>query len=126
MECTGTYQINLDTPINMLTPRQLFTMLSDWQENNAPKADENAQVQKTDRWIVNSVGELAAEMGTSESTVYRMKREGLLDDCISQFGRWMMIDVNAVFEKFKLSNRRLKGKRISLRGGNPAHQKCKQ
>jgi hypothetical protein len=39
-----------------------------------------------------------------------MKAAGLLDDCISQYGRWMMIDVEKVLEKFKLSNRRRKKK----------------
>lgn len=107
MENVGTFTIGLDTPIHLLTPRQLFEMLTDWQAKTKPNEEKT---QKPERWYVNSIGELAEILGTSESTVYRMKANGVLDDCISQYGRWMMIDVNKVFEKFKLSNRRRKKK----------------
>lgn len=103
----GTFEIGLDTPIHLLTPRQLFEMMGDWQEKTKQKEDKP---QKPERWYVNSIGELAEILGTSESTVYRMKAAGILDDCISQYGRWMMIDVDKVLEKFKLSNRRRKKK----------------
>lgn len=108
MEATATFAIGLDTPIHLLTPRQLFEMMTEWQAK-APKAEQPTQKQ-TERWYVNSIKELADILGTSESTVYRMKANGDLDDCISQFGRWMMIDVNKVLEKFKLSNRKRKRK----------------
>jgi len=103
MSEVGTFAIGLDTPIHLLTPRQLFEMMTDWQAKT-PKAEEKPQ--RPERWYVNSIGELAKILGTSESTVYRMKADGVLDDCISQYGRWMMIDVDKVLEKFKLSNRR--------------------
>ena len=109
MENVGTYVIGLDTPINMLTPRQLFEMMGDWQAKTNQKQSEETP-QRPERWYVNSIGELAKILGTSESTVYRMKSSGVLDDCISQYGRWMLIDVAKVFEKFKLSNRRRKKK----------------
>lgn len=107
MENVGTYVIGLDTPINMLTPRQLFEMMGDWQVKTKQSEEKS---QRPERWYVNSIGELAKILGTSESTVYRMKSEGVLDDCISQYGRWMMIDVDKVLEKFRLSNRRRKKK----------------
>lgn len=107
MENIGTYVIGLDTPINLLTPRQLFEIMGDWESNNKQSEEK---LQRPERWYVNSIGELAKILGTSESTVYRMKSSGVLDDCISQYGRWMMIDVDKVFEKFKLSNRRKKKK----------------
>ncbi len=103
MNNVGTFEIGLDTPIHLLTPRQLFAMMGEWQEKTQPKEDKP---QKIERWYVNSIGELAEILGTSESTVYRMKAAGILDDCISQYGRWMMIDVDKVLEKFKLSNRK--------------------
>ena len=108
MENVGTYVIGLDTPINMLTPRQLFDMMGDYWQAKTKQSEEKPQ--RPERWYVNSIGELAKILGTSESTVYRMKSEGVLDDCISQYGRWMMIDVDNVLEKFRLSNRRRKKK----------------
>lgn len=107
MENVGTFKIGLDTPIHMLTPRQLFEMMGEWQ---AKTKQSEEKPKRPERWYVNSVGKLAEILGTSESTVYRMKANGVLDDCISQYGRWMMIDVDKVFEKFKLSNRRRKKK----------------
>lgn len=103
----GTFAIGLDTPIHLLTPRQLFEMMTEWQ-TKTPKVEDKPQQPR--RWYANSIGELAGILGTSETTVYRMKGAGLLDDCISQYGRWMMIDVEKVLEKFKLSNRRRKKK----------------
>lgn len=102
----GTYEIGLDTPIHLLTPRQLFSMQADWIADNmsVPKVSVNSA--ESDRWLVKSIGELAEILGTSTSTLYRMKSEGLLDEAISQFGKWMCIDVNIVLEKFRLSNRR--------------------
>lgn len=107
MNAVGTYQIGLDTPINMLTPRQLFEMLGEWQRK---KVQTEEKPDKPQKWYVNSITELAEILGTSESTVYRMKSGGMLDDCISQYGRWMLIDVDKVVEKFKLSNRKRKRK----------------
>ena len=103
----GTFAIGLDTPIHLLTPRQLFEMMNDWQAKT-PVVEET--MARPGKWYVHSISELAATLGTSESTVYRMKSKGLLDDCISQYGRWMMIDMEKVLEKFKLSNRRRKKK----------------
>lgn len=107
MQMVGTYEIGLDTPINMLTPRQLFEMLNEWQ-GSQPKQETPTDTSK--KWYVNSMDELAEILGTSDTTLYRMKSQGLLDECISQFGRWMIIDVNMVVEKFKLSNRKRKKK----------------
>lgn len=103
METTATYQIVLDTPIHMLTPRQLFEMMGEWQAKQ-PKTEDVRQERK--HWYVNKVEDLAKILGTSASTIYRIKGEGVLDDCISQCGKWMMIDVERVIEKFRLSNRR--------------------
>lgn len=108
MEQVATYAIGLDTPIHMLTPRQLFEMLGEWQTKT--KTKETEKEKRPERWYVNSITELAEILGTSDSTIFRMKSSGLLDDCISQYGRWMMIDVDKVLEKFKLSNRRKKKK----------------
>lgn len=103
MAAVGTFEIGLDTPIHLLTPRQLFEMQSEWM-SKLPQPKQESR--NDERWYVNSIGQLAEILGTSESTVYRMKAEGLLDDAISQYGRWMIIDVNKVIDIFKLSNRR--------------------
>lgn len=109
METVGTYKIGLDTPISMLTPRQLFEMMEQWEGNRPPIHSESTpKNNNAEKWRVNSINELAAILGTSPSTVYRMKADGLLDDCISQCGRWMLIEVDKVLEKFRLSNRRKK------------------
>lgn len=100
----GTYEIGLDTPIHMLTPRQLFAMQTEWLAAHTPKVEK--EVSESKGWYVNSMADLAEILGTSQSTVYRMKAEGLLDDAISQYGKWVCIDVNTVLEKFKLSNRK--------------------
>lgn len=98
----ATYEIGLDTPIHMLTPRQLFSMQADWLRENAPQMATCKETK--DRWYVNSIQELATILGTSKSTVSRMKASGKLDDAISQCGRWMCIDVNKVIEIYRLSN----------------------
>lgn len=106
MDKTATLTIGLDTPISLLTPRQLFEMMNEWQATQPKAADETQHRARTEKWYARSVAEMAEILGTSPSTVYRMKADGLLDDCISQFGKWMMIDVEKVIEKFKLSNHR--------------------
>lgn len=108
MTAVGTFEIGLDTPIHLLTPRQLFEMQVEWM-SNLPKTTPTEE-SKPKRWYVNSIGELAKILGTSESTVYRMKSDGLLDTAISQFGRWMWIDVDKVLEIFRLSNRKKRKK----------------
>lgn len=105
MEHTATITIGLDTPIQYLTPRQLFQMQAEWMGTNSEPLPKN----DTRGWYVNSVKELAAILGTSPSTVYRMKKDGLLDDAISQYGKWTMIDVNKVIETFRLSRRNARG-----------------
>lgn len=100
------FEIGLDTPIHMLTPRQLFEMQEAWMAKVSPPKQET----KPERWYVNKISELAKILGTSVATVYRMKSDGLLDSAISQYGRWMVIDVDKVLEIFKLSNRRRKKK----------------
>lgn len=107
MSNTATYTIGLDTPISALTPRQLFEMMSEWQSEHGAVREREQVADRSERgWYVNSVAELAEILGTSESTIYRMRGEGVLDDCISQYGRWVMIDVNKVLDVFRLSNRR--------------------
>lgn len=105
MNAIGTYEINLDTPIHLLTPRQLFEMQSEWMSCQ-PKPENKDEVNKPERWLVNKISELAEILGTSESTIYRMKKDGLLDSAISQYGKWMVIDVNKVLDIFNLSKRR--------------------
>lgn len=106
MMMTATYEIGLDTPIGMLTPRQLFEMQREWFGDDGREKDSDTP----SRWIVNSVEELAEILGTSSSTVYRMKRQGLLNEAISQYGKWMCIDVNKVIDLFRLSNHKNKRK----------------
>lgn len=102
----GTFEIGLDTPIHMLTPRQLFEMQEAWMA----KVPQPKQEDKPKRWYVNSIDELAKILGTSKSTVYKMKSQGLFDEAISQYGRWVFIDVDKVLDIFRLSNRRKKRK----------------
>ena len=109
METVGTYTIGLDTPIHMLTPRQLFEMQAEWMSKYQTEQPQSEA--KSERWYVNSIEDLAKVLGTSPSTIYRMKREGLLDEAISQCGRWMCINVDKVIEKFRLSNRGKRKKR---------------
>lgn len=101
-----TIQIGLDTPIAMLTPRQLFGLQAEWM-----KAQQQAEATKThddDRWLVNSAQALAEILGTSVSTIWRMKAQGILDEAISQCGKWIVFDVNKVLELTNISNRRKK------------------
>ena len=98
---TALIEVGLDTPIYQLTPRQLFEMQTCWQESTAPKKEKPPIQEKR---LVRTIDELARAIQASPSTCYRMKKAGLLDSAISQFGRWMVIDVDAVLEIFKLSN----------------------
>ena len=112
---TQTIEIGLDTPINMLTPRQFFSLQKEWIEKEAKKIVENTiPASKPEKWYVNKIADLAKILKTSDTTIYRMKADGLLDEAISQYGRWMMIDVNKVLEIFRLSNRR-KNKKLWIR-----------
>ena len=63
MENVGTFTIGLDTPIHLLTPRQLFEMLGEWQ---AKTKQVEEKPQKPERWYANSIGELA-EIHDNES-----------------------------------------------------------
>lgn len=88
----------LDTPICLLTPRQLFEAMELWQTLRpaAAKGEE--------RRYAHSVKELADALGTSASTVYRMKAAGLLDEATAQYGRaWVRFDVDKVAERFRLA-----------------------
>lgn len=49
-------------------------------------------------------------LGTSRATIYRMKATGALDGCISQYGGWIVFDVNKVLELHKLSHRKKRNK----------------
>lgn len=40
MAAVATYEIGLDTPMHMLTPRQLFELMSEWQANTAAASKE--------------------------------------------------------------------------------------
>lgn len=112
---TATIEIGLDTPINLLTPRQFFSLQKDWIEKEAEKiAESKIQSQRPEKWYVNKIADLAKILKTSNTTIYRMKADGLLDEAISQYGRWMMIDVNKVLDIFRLSNRR-KNKKLWIR-----------
>jgi hypothetical protein len=100
---TTTTQIGLDSPIGLMTPRQLFQMQEQWLLQRFPNIFNKSE--DSSRWFVNSISDLADILGTSKTTLYGMKQQGLLDDAISQYGRWQVIDVNKVIEIFKLSKR---------------------
>lgn len=105
---TISVDINLDTPIYQLTPRQFFQMQQEFMAMQEPKVEDKKE-EKPSRADVpkylNSIDDLAKFLGCSKSTIYNMKSEGVLDDAISQYGRWMVFDVEKIIEKFKLSNR---------------------
>lgn len=82
--------IPLDTPLSALTVGQMLTLIKD--SISVPSEKRYAR----------SMGELAEYLGTSASTCYRMKAAGLLDEAISQSGRWQMIDVDKVIELMRL------------------------
>lgn len=89
-----------DLPLSDMTAGQLMGIIG-----SAPK-----------RWVVNSYDELASILGTSRSTIYRMRAEGLLDEAVSQYGKWIVIDVSVVLDKFRLSNRFKTGRRRTAAG----------
>jgi hypothetical protein len=99
-------EIGYDTPIWQLTSEQLFRLLDEWKKQNVPPGEAAPAVALKGRRTVNSIKALCDILGTSRYTIYRMKRLGLLDEAISQFGRWQVIDVDKVLDIFRLSNRR--------------------
>lgn len=103
-----TQNITLDTPIMMLTPRQLFDMQREWMANNATES-EKAEPPKAR--YAKTMDELAEALGTSVATCYRMKASGILDEAISQFGRWSIVDIDKAIELMRISNRRGRKKR---------------
>lgn len=100
---TISVDINLDTPIYQLTPRQLFEMQKEYMALVEPK--EEPKSSEYPRYI-NNVEELAKFLGTSKSYIYKMKSEGLLDGTFSQHGKWIVFDVDAIIEKFKENPKR--------------------
>lgn len=103
---TISVDINLDTPIYQLTPRQLFQMQQEYMAMQEPKVEKKKEEVKAGvPKYLNSIDDLAKFLGCSKSTIYNMKSEGVLDDAISQYGRWMVFDVEKIIEKFKLSNK---------------------
>lgn len=109
--------IGLDTPIAVLTPRQLFQMQNEWMDAQPKKADGQDDVPRQ-RNILYSMQQLADFLGVTYATVSRLKASGQLDDCISQGGRWMVIDGDAVLDKFRLSNRKKRKRGLSERKSN--------
>lgn len=108
---TRNIRVDLDTPLSMITPRELFEMQSQWMDEKIKqivKSSNNDYEAKEQVKYVNTISDLAKELGASRDTIYRMKREGLLDDAIIQYGRWMQIDVIKVREAFRISNHRRK------------------
>lgn len=104
---TATYEIGLDTPIHLLTPRQLFSLQAEWanaQPDSADKAPAN------DKRYAYSMRELAEQLHISTATAFRMKASGAIDEAISQCGKWICIDVDKVIELTRLSNRKKKRK----------------
>ena len=103
---TISVDINLDTPIYQLTPRQLFQMQQEYMAMQEPKVEKKKEEVKAGvPKYLNAIDDLAKFLGCSKSTIYNMKSEGVLDDAISQYGRWMVFDVEKIIEKFKLSNK---------------------
>lgn len=99
---TVTIDINLDTPIYQLTPRQLFEMQKEYMAlQEQPK--QETKVAEVPRYL-NSVEDLAKFLGCGKSTIYKMKADGLLDEAISQYGKWIVFDVKAILEKFSKKN----------------------
>lgn len=96
-----TATISPDTPMAMLTLGQLL--------DNLP-LNTRASEPKEEKRFLHSLQELADFLKVSYQTVARMKSRGELDDCISQGGRWMVIDANAVLDKYLLCNRRKKSR----------------
>lgn len=94
---TISVDINLDTPIYQLTPRQLFQMQQEYMAMQEPKVEKK---------YINSIDELAEFLGCSTRTIFRMKNDGLFDDCISQYGKkWIIFETEKIVEKFRLSNK---------------------
>lgn len=87
----------LDRPVADLTVRQLMEVMA--------SCDKPA-VTARDGWHVNSLKELSRAVGVSYTTLWRMKRDGLLDSAVSQYGRWVRIDVERVLDILRLSNRK--------------------
>lgn len=95
-------EITLDTPIYHLTPRQLFDMQKEYMAMQ--EKEEKPKPEQTPRYI-NNVEELAKVLGTSKSTIWKMKSEGLLDGAYSQHGKWIVFDTEKIIEKFRVTNK---------------------
>lgn len=80
----------LDTPVRDLTAGQLMDMMGGMRKP----------------WMVHSLKELAAAIDASYTTVWRMKKSGIIDPAISQFGRWCIIDVWQVLDILRLAKRK--------------------
>lgn len=96
---TTKFGIGLDTPVAMLTIGQLLEIQRQFIEEQVVSLTNKADNDLPK--YVNSINALAEVLGCSASTLYRMKAEGKFDGCISQCGKWQMIDVPAIIEKYK-------------------------
>lgn len=107
---TTNFEIGLDTPVAMLTIGQLLEIQRQFIEEQVASMTSNKTEGNELPKYVNSMTELAEILGCSVSTLYRMKADGKFDGCISQCGKWQMIDVPAILEKYK-NNKNTKNKR---------------
>lgn len=108
---TTKFEIGLDTPVAMLTIGQLIEIQRQFIEEQVASMTSNKTEGNELPKYVNSMTALAEILGCSASTLYRMKADGKFDGCISQCGKWQMIDVPAIIEKYKTNKNTTKTKR---------------
>jgi hypothetical protein len=99
-------QITLDTPIAMLTPRQLFEMQEQWFQDylkNHQQHDED----ETKLGITGSFEVLANALHISKPTVMRWRKDGRFGDAIKQIGpRSFRIDLDAALQMVQVKTKR--------------------
>lgn len=83
----------LSTPLCMMTGEEFL------QLNELAKSPHDAAASTNNPIYAQGVEELAEKIGCSQSTVYSLKRQGVLDDAIvSNIGRKIIFDVEKARE----------------------------
>lgn len=85
-------QIDYDTPIAMLTVRQLLQLIDDKKEPKEPQKEDNS------KHYVYGLSGLAKLLNCSIVTAHKIKKSGKIDAAVKQIGRKIIVDADLVIE----------------------------
>ncbi len=90
----------LNKPIWQMTGQEFLSLINKEDEKNEQLSESNSTVTSTDKYVYGIRG-IANLMNCSIATANRVKKSGILDDAIIQYGRTIMVEVDKALELLK-------------------------